>query len=105
MRKNHSKKKLLTAAVMAALLAAPGYGHAFQMAPEYVYYNGKPLVEMQFLVKGEKMESLVDKAGGQTVTMICCGAITLLALVLIIAAAFVLRGTSLKPAKHTKVNG
>lgn len=49
--------------------------------------------------------SLVDKAGGQTVTMICCGAITLLALVLIIAAAFVLRGTSLKPAKHTKVNG
>ena len=49
--------------------------------------------------------SLVDKAGGQTVTLICCGAITLLALVLIIAAAFVLRGTSLKPAKHTKVNG
>lgn len=49
--------------------------------------------------------SLVDKAGGQTVTLICCGAITLLALVLIIAAAFVLRGTSLKPAKHTKANG
>ena len=49
--------------------------------------------------------SLVDKAGGQTVTLICCGAITLLALLLIIAAAFVLRGTSLKPAKHTKVNG
>ena len=63
MRKNHSKKKLLTAAVMAALLAAPGYGHAFKMAPEYVYYNGKPLVEMQFLVKGEEIESLVDKAG------------------------------------------
>ena len=49
--------------------------------------------------------SLVDKAGGQTVTLICCGAITLLALVLIIAAALVLRGTSLKPAKRTKVNG
>ena len=49
--------------------------------------------------------SLMEKAGGQTVTLICCGAITLLALVLIIAAAFVLRGTSLKPAKHTKVNG
>ena len=47
MRKNHSKKKLLTAAVMAALLATPGYGHAFKMAPEYVYYNGKPIVEMQ----------------------------------------------------------
>ena len=49
--------------------------------------------------------SLMEKAGGQTVTLICCGAITLLALVLISAAAFVLRGTSLKPAKHTKVNG
>ena len=49
--------------------------------------------------------SLMEKAGGQTVTLICCGAITLLALVLIIAAAFVLRGTSLKPAKHTKANG
>ena len=49
--------------------------------------------------------TLVNKAGGQTVTLICCGAITLLALVLIVAAALVLRGTSLKPAKHTKVNG
>ena len=63
MKKNHSKNKLLTAAVMAALLATPGYGHAFKMAPEYVYYNGKPIVEMQFLTKGEKIEKLVDKAG------------------------------------------
>ena len=62
MRKSHSKKKLLTAAVMAALLATPGYGHAFKMAPEYVYYNGKPIVEMQFLTKGEEIEDLVDKA-------------------------------------------
>ena len=63
MKKNHSKNKLLTAAVMAALLATPGYGHAFKMAPEYVYYNEKPIVEMQFLTKGEKIEKLVDKAG------------------------------------------
>ena len=63
MRKNHSKKKLLTAAVMAVPLATPGYGHAFKMAPEYVYYNGKPIVEMQFLTKGEGIEKLVDKAG------------------------------------------
>ncbi len=63
MRKYNSKVKLLTAAVMASLLAMPGYGHAFKRPPEYVYYNGKPLVEMQFLVKGEEMESLVDKAG------------------------------------------
>ena len=48
--------------------------------------------------------SLMNKAGGQTVTLICCGAITLLALALIIIAALILRGTSLKPAKRTKVN-
>ncbi len=63
MRKNHRKKSLLTAAVMAALLAMPGYGHAFKRPPEYVYYNGKPMAEMQFLVKGEEIENLVDKAG------------------------------------------
>ncbi len=48
--------------------------------------------------------SLMNKAGGQTVTLICCGAITLLALTLIIIAALILRGTSLKPAKRTKAN-
>ena len=63
MRKNHSKKRLLAAAVMAALLATPAYGHAFKRPPEYVYYNGMPMVEMQFLTKGEEIEDLVDKAG------------------------------------------
>ncbi len=48
--------------------------------------------------------SLMNKAGGQTVTLICCGAITLLAIALIIIAALILRGTSLKPAKRTKAN-
>ena len=48
--------------------------------------------------------SLMNRAGGQTVTLICCGAITLVALALIIIAALILRGTSLKPAKRTKVN-
>lgn len=48
--------------------------------------------------------SLMNKAGGQTVTLICCGAITLLAIALILIAALILRGTSLKPAKRTKVN-
>ena len=48
--------------------------------------------------------SLMNRAGGQTVTLICCGAITLLALALIIIAALILRGNSLKPAKRTKVN-
>ena len=33
MRKKYSRKKLLTAAVMTALLATPGYGHAFEMPP------------------------------------------------------------------------
>ncbi|MBO6038640.1 MAG: autotransporter domain-containing protein [Acidaminococcaceae bacterium] len=63
MRKNHSKKRLLTAAVMAALLAAPGYGYAFKRPPEYVYYNGKPMVEMQILTEDEEIKKLVDKAG------------------------------------------
>ena len=57
------RKKLLTAAVMAALLGMPHYGYAFKMAPEYVHYNGKPMAEMQFLTKGEEIENLVDKAG------------------------------------------
>ncbi len=48
--------------------------------------------------------SLMNKAGGQTVTLICCGAITLLAIALILTAALILRGTSLKPAKRTKAN-
>ena len=48
--------------------------------------------------------SLMNKAGGQIVTLICCGAITLLAIALILIAALILRGTSLKPAKRTKVN-
>ena len=48
--------------------------------------------------------NLMDKAGGQTVAMICCGLITVLALILILAAAAVLRGNGLKAARHTKVN-
>ncbi len=57
------QKKQLTAAILAALLAMPACGHAFVKAPEYVYYNGKPIVEIQFLVQGEELENLVDKAG------------------------------------------
>ena len=63
MKKRFGKKKLLTAAVMAALLAAPGYGYAFKMAPEYVYDNGKPIVEIQFLTQGEGIIGMVDIAG------------------------------------------
>ena len=63
MRKKYSRKKLLTAAVMTALLATPGYGHAFEMPPEYVYNNGKPIVEMQFLTQGEGIDDFVSKAG------------------------------------------
>ena len=36
------QKKQLTAAVLAALMAMPAYGHAFVNAPDYVYYNGQP---------------------------------------------------------------
>ena len=57
------QKKQLTAAVMAALLAMPGYGYAFKRPPEYVYYNGKPMVEMQILTEGEEIKKLVTKAG------------------------------------------
>ena len=52
MRMVPRRQKLLTAAVMAALLGVPHYGHAFKTAPEYVYYNGKPMAEMQFLTEG-----------------------------------------------------
>ncbi len=63
MRMVPRRKKLLTAAVMAALLGVPHYGHAFKMAPEYVYYNGKTIAEMQFLTEGEEIKNVVDKAG------------------------------------------
>ena len=63
MRTVPRRKKLLTAAVMAALLGVPHYGHAFKTAPEYVYYNGKPMAEMQFLTEGEEIKNVVDKAG------------------------------------------
>ena len=49
--------------------------------------------------------TLMNKAGGETVALICCGAIALLGLILILAAAFVLRGNGLKAARRTKVNG
>ncbi len=45
---------------------------------------------------------LMDKAGGQTVALISCGAITILALILILAAAFILRRNGLKTARRTK---
>ena len=48
---------------------------------------------------------LMNRAGGETVALICCGAITVLALILILAAAFVLRGNGLKAAKRTRASG
>ena len=48
---------------------------------------------------------LMDRAGGETVALICCGLITVLALILIAAAAFVLRRNGLKAARRTKANG
>ena len=63
MNTHRKQKKQMTAAILATLLAMPACGYAFVNPPEYVYYNGKPLVEMQFLVKGEEIEGLVDKAG------------------------------------------
>ena len=37
MNTHRKQKKQLTAAILAALLAMPAYGHAFVKAPEYVY--------------------------------------------------------------------
>ena len=62
MRRDYRKKKLLAAAVLATLLAVPGYGYAYKQAPEYLYYNGKPVAEMQFLSKGEELKNIVAKA-------------------------------------------
>ena len=68
MRKKHRNQRLLTAAVLAAVLAMPAYGYAFQRDPEYVYYNGTPMAEMQILNEGEALKDiegdyLVDTAG------------------------------------------
>ena len=63
MNTHRKQKKQLTAAILVTLLAMPAYGHAFRRPPEYVYYNGKPMVEMQFLTKGEEIGKMVDKAG------------------------------------------
>ena len=63
MNTHRKQKKQMTATIMATLLAMPACGYAFVNPPEYVYYNGKPMVEMQFLTKGEGIEKLVDKAG------------------------------------------
>ena len=68
------------------------------MAPEEAMGLLSPVL---FINPGFALLALLQ---GQTVTLICCGAITLLALALIIIAALILRGTSLKPAKRTKVN-
>ena len=62
MNTRKKQKKQLTAAILAALLAMPAYGHAFVKAPEYVYYNGKPMVEIQELTKGEELGRFVNKA-------------------------------------------
>ena len=64
MNTHRKQKKQLTAAILVTLLAMPAYGHAFKRPPEYVYYNGKPMVEMQFLTKGaRKLERWWTKPG------------------------------------------
>lgn len=45
---------------------------------------------------------LMDKAGGETLALISCGIILVLAVLLLLAAGFLLRKNSLKPAKRTK---
>ena len=45
---------------------------------------------------------LMDKAGGETLALISCGIILVLAVLLLLAAGFLLRKNSLKPAIRTK---
>lgn len=45
---------------------------------------------------------LMDKAGGETLALISCGIVFALAVLLLLAAGFLLRKNSLKPAKRTK---
>ena len=45
---------------------------------------------------------LMDKAGGETLALISCGIVFALAVLLLLAAALLLRKNSLKPAKRTK---
>ena len=83
------------------LLLNPGYGllallqGQTGMLTSFMEYQGDGRLLYGF--------KLMDRAGGQTVALICCGAVTVLALILILAAAFVLRGNGLKAARRTKV--
>ena len=83
------------------LLLNPGYGllallqGQTGMLTSFMEYQGDGRLLYGF--------KLMDQAGGQTVALICCGAVTVLALILILAAAFVLRGNGLKAARRTKV--
>ena len=83
------------------LLLNPGYGllallqGQTGMLTSFMEYQGDGRLLYGF--------KLMDQAGGQTVALICCGAVTVLALILILAAAFVLRGNGLKDARRTKV--
>jgi len=54
--------RVLTAAVLAALLSAPAHGFTFKHAPEYSYSDGKKVAELQLLAKGEELEGIIDKA-------------------------------------------
>ena len=113
-------KELSSRVYDPAKFAAMAPAEAMGLLPKILYMN--PGFALAALLQGQtglltsRLEyqdqgrilyyfSLMNKAGGETVTLICCGAITLLAFALIITAALILRGTSLKPAKHTKVNG
>ncbi len=62
MNKSGKRNKLLTAAVLATLLATPAYGYAFKQAPVYVDYSGRHMAELQFLSQGEGVENQVSKA-------------------------------------------
>ncbi len=48
---------------------------------------------------------LMNRAGGESVALICCGAVTLLALLLIFLSALILRRNGLMPPRQTRSDG
>ena len=62
MRKSLKHNRLLTAAVMAALLSMSAHGYA--MNTEYVDFNGRRIAEVNFLSEGEDLGDVDDARAG-----------------------------------------
>ena len=87
-------KKLLFTMIVPLLFLNPGYALAALLHGQTGILNSL----MQYHDSGRLLCSfkLMDRAGGETVALISCGAVALLGVLLLVLAAFVLRRTAMK---------